>query len=356
GAFDGCSSLATVTYQGTKDQWGSVVRPALPSTWHASVPPTTMVQCLVDSESCELDWHPPLSGAYTVLPAGTTSGTAGPSGTYVTFGLWPQTVIADGVTVDKNKTKTVGSVTYYLGSDFEWYAEVAEDAYGTNNRYKYSNGNQIGQGGTTPQFFKVEPIKWRVVTDNYNGKKLLLCESAIDSKKWNESAGSYWENSTLRAWLGGEFYNAAFTSDEKSKIPQTHVDNTARSTSDDNQNDASWSSFGVNLLPNTNSGNDTDDYVFLLSIRELTRTSYGFEIWANNDSAKKRAATDYSKACNVIIGDNNGNVEWRTRSASKPNSGLESDANCRTIAETGCPSMAGSNRKQGIVPAICVNP
>ena len=113
---------------------------------------------------------PAASGAYT--PAGTTT-INGTQYDLVTFGLWPQTVKADGVTVNDSKTKTAGEFTYCKGSDGEWYAKLSD------------------------KYYKVEPIKWRVLTTgiatgyNGTGKKLLLAESVLIGKRYAEIFNNY---------------------------------------------------------------------------------------------------------------------------------------------------------------------
>ena len=322
GAFDGCRSLATVTYQGTKDQWGSVVRPAT-ETWHNEVP-ASYATCS-DGQTPELDWRPSLSGAYTVLPAGTDGTVSG--ATYVTFGLWPQTKKASGVSIYTTKTNVVGSYTYYLGSDYEWYAEKSGD------------------------YYKVEPIKWRVVTDNYNstGKKLLLAEKAIFYMLWDSYSKNY-KNSDVRAWLNGDFINAAFTSEEQSKIPATDVDNSADSTTD----------VGGNIARATSAACDnTNDQIFLLSVYEATMTAYGFATYDYNDNARKRAPTDFTLASGAQSVKWHDPIGWWLRSPSNTsgnwifhisNQGKPSDNSNATRPNDGDWTTGG------IVPAICVNP
>ena len=101
--------------------------------------------------------------------------------TYVYFGVWPQSVLpaTSTVTVDETVSVTMGANTYYLGSDGNYYAKCTENAWGSGAEYKYHDGTQVGRGGTTTRYFKVEPIKWRVLTDNYSGKKLLLAENIL---------------------------------------------------------------------------------------------------------------------------------------------------------------------------------
>ena len=68
----------------------------------------------------------------------------------VEFGDYPQSKKRSGVTVNENIFFMTGNNTYYAGSDCNYYAKVDSD------------------------YFKVEPIKWRVLTNDYNGKRLLL--------------------------------------------------------------------------------------------------------------------------------------------------------------------------------------
>ena len=108
------------------------------------------------------------------LEAG-TNGSAGTSATYVYFGDWPQTVKADSVLVYENLNMTIGGFTYYTGSDDNWYVKCIEDAYKSD--YTYSDGSTVAQlSSNSEKYFKVEPIKWRVLNPNATGaeKKFFL--------------------------------------------------------------------------------------------------------------------------------------------------------------------------------------
>lgn len=97
------------------------------------------------------------------------NGTAGPDWTYVEFGDWPQTIKADDVTVDESISTEVGMFTYYMGSDGAWYAKIKENCYRSNH---YSNGQSVASSfDNSYKYFKVEPIKWRVLTANYRGRR-----------------------------------------------------------------------------------------------------------------------------------------------------------------------------------------
>ena len=143
-------------------------------------------------------------------------------GDYVYFGEYPQTLKADDVTV----TDTTDSRGYYLGSDGEYYAMVTASPFMPN--YTFSTGETIT--GDKVYYFKVEPIRWRILAKE-NGSALLLCDGIIDNIAYqpecyydeeayeycttanNAPSGTYannYEYSGVRAWLNSTFFDAAF--------------------------------------------------------------------------------------------------------------------------------------------------
>ena len=138
--------------------------------------------------------------AYRELDSG-TEGTAGPDATYAVFGDWPQTAKADDVIIYDTITVSQGFFTYYKGNDDCWYAKVNES------------------------YFKVEPIKWRVLDTS---SKLLLAENILATNGYyhfiNPSNYSHnnisndrtidektvypnnYKHSLIRAWLNGISY------------------------------------------------------------------------------------------------------------------------------------------------------
>ena len=93
---------------------------------------------------------------------------------------------------------------------------------------------------------------WRVL-DIQDGQALLLSDLVLENRPYNEKYGSItWEKCTLRHYLNGEFYEK-FSAADRERIVRADVKN------DDNQ----W--FG------TDGGNDTADYIFLLSLEEVVR-------------------------------------------------------------------------------------
>lgn len=114
--------------------------------------------------------------------------------------------------------------------------------------------NDIITFGSYPQTKysdEVSPLEWKVLKVE-DGKALIITDKIIDQVRFNEKyADVTWADSILRGWLNNEFFNKAFTADEKEKILTTAV-----STPDNDK----WGTKG---------GEDTEDKVFALSIQEL---------------------------------------------------------------------------------------
>ena len=96
-----------------------------------------------------------------------------------------------------------------------------------------------------------EPIVWDVLAKEGN-RKLLLSRKAVAKRPYHDADEPVsWETCSLRAWLNGDFYRAAFNDYEKQHILKIPV------TAD------------RNTYCNTDAGNSTDDHVFLLSLPEV---------------------------------------------------------------------------------------
>ena len=130
------------------------------------------------------------------------------------------------------------------------------------------------------------PIKWRVLSVE-GDDVFLLADKSLDRQKYNESCVDVtWETCTLRSWLNGygtetnvcgkdysteNFIDHAFTSEEQSAIKTTEVIN---------RNNPKYGIEG---------GKNTTDKVYLLSIDEVTDTTYGFASAYENKSTSRRS-------------------------------------------------------------------
>ena len=121
--------------------------------------------------------------------------------------------------------------------------------------FAYEIGNTIsfgqypfGAAGTTM------PIQWQVVEKFSDGSYLLVSNNVIDSIKYNAMRSNViWANSTLRIWLNSNFYNTAFSDTDKRKIVTSTVQESG------------------NSRYKTETGNSTQDNVFILSEDEMLR-------------------------------------------------------------------------------------
>ncbi len=152
------------------------------------------------------------------------------------------------------------------------FAAVSEAEPGDTVQFgSYEQDNDAGNGA--------EAIEW-LVLDKQDGKLLLLSKYVLDCKEYHaEQEEVTWETCTLREWLNGTFYKTAFNQKEQEYIAAVTVKN------EDN--------YG------TEGGNDTEDKVFLLSVREATL--YFDPVPAVGDPARCAKVTEYAKANGAFV-------------------------------------------------------
>ena len=156
------------------------------------------------------------------------------------FGKYPQ----------KQITQEDGAIYSVLKNEINW--DLNNDVIINGSKYHKTENN----------YFKYEPIKWRVLHYE-NSEAFLLADAILDSQPYHsENEEIDWEKSSIRAWLNNEFINKAFSNEENKAI------NTVELVNKDN------SKYG------TQGGKNTSDKLFLLSLSEVDETEeskeYGF--------------------------------------------------------------------------------
>ena len=261
-------------------------------------------------------------------------------GNYIYFGYWPQTCERDETVIAKlnemagtpplpRDKENPYNWESHEGTTYMWQKIVIYN--GTKylgvqmNDYRasgvYSLRSYIMKNGyftSEVYWFKYEPIKWRILTTSGNSA-FIMSDIALDSfsiqpdrkseirgdllASYNNSTGvpdgtyaNNWEYCFLRQWLNETFYKEVFNDLQKEIIKTTHLDNSARSSNpNDNPN---YYGYKENAGKNkyADQCKDTDDKIFLLSLRDITTTAYGFnkDVRAK-DPARNLLATDFAK-------------------------------------------------------------
>ena len=287
-------------------------------------------------------------------------------GDYIHFGYWPQTrekdenviaelnAIAGTPPLPRDKENPYNWESHE-GTTYMWQKIVIYN--GTKylgvqmNDYRasgvYSLTSYIMKNGYFTfevYWFKYEPIKWRILTTSGNSA-YIMSDIALDSFSiqpnryqgfYNEKYGVFktdqngnmdgtyannWEYCFLRQWLNETFYKEVFNDLQKEIIQTTHLDNSARSC---NPNEyPKYYGYGENAGKNkfADQCKDTDDKIFLLSLRDITTTAYGFnkDVLAE-DPARNLQATDFAKLHGAPMNTNDKKyVTWYTRSPAPAN-------------------------------------
>lgn len=289
---------------------------------------------------------------------------------HVLFGSYPQTLVTDETVIaslGEFDETTWTSFGFYISSKVEDYTFYIDKEYNGEKyrgvyftKYRPSvtseanveeNTNQQVNGYVkdTVYWFKYEPIKWRIITSDYeeSGKSLLFCDIAIDCQHWDGKGGAYsnkYTLSTIRTWLNGVFYDTAFDDLQKELVETFTIDNSVES--------AMTNKYGGNPYV----VGDTDEKVFLLSFKEIIGT---YET-LNERTELERMATDYAKAlgCRVCQKTtefmSQGAISWFLRS---PNP--DSPDHITAIEYSGSVEPYGYRyvleTRFGVVPAIVVD-
>ena len=167
--------------------------------------------------------------------------------------------------------------TFASLGDFKDSAEKAKNIYDTfslQQKLKSAIVNESIYFGSYEQDNNEEngkeEIEW-IVLEKYNNKILVISKYALDCQKYDTSyAEITWHDCTLRTWLNNDFYNSAFTDEEKAVINSSSISGEANSQYD------------------TAYGENSNDYVFLLSLNEISK-------YFKTDKSRSCLPTDYAR-------------------------------------------------------------
>ena len=197
----------------------------------------------------------------------------------------------------------------------EAFADETEEQLDSTSVYlgSYEQDNNEATGA--------EAIEWFLL-DTDGTKGLLVSYYALDVLPFDSEQEDSWNDSSVRKWLNHDFYDIAFTEEEKRIILPTLTNN------DSSQDYAEWTSAGSDT---------TDDKVFLLSAAEY------LHYFSSND---KCIYTDYARdRANKFFKETG---SWWLRSPGKKIGEF-------CTAERGKISSRSSHKASGICPAIWVD-
>ena len=230
----------------------------------------------------------------------------------ITFGSYPQTeIVASAFTAVDDYAVQEGDVLedpvlYEKLSGAEWQdnrTEIGGVRYLRVNRADTATGRTDSpqhyrwEGDSEWHYFRFDPIRWRVIGLD-GSAACLMADRLMDCRPYHtENRPVTWETSAIRSWLNGYpaeensagvdyrgkgFLDMAFDAEQQKALIRTRVENRP------------------NGLYGTDCGNDTKDFLFLLSNDEVfssdTAARNGFFAGSGHDDPAKRfRSTVYAK-------------------------------------------------------------
>lgn len=265
-------------------------------------------------------------------------------GDIIEFGSYPQSKVTNPRIIsalDGFLTDDVWvSYDYYIGTDTEFDGKMTSSDYmkyadlelngekyravrfsqyrprvtcltsSETNSYQDNNGYYLN----TTYFFKYEPLTWTVLDpeegfvmsniaidaqafENFSYYDPDSYDSALGQRVYNSKDCKYlandWSKSSLREWLNKDFYNTAFTAEEKAQIGKTYLDN-------NNPFSPKYDCAG------------TFDKIFTISFYDAINSDYGFdEDGSSSDFARIKPATDYAMCQGAdVVSYTGGNIPY----------------------------------------------
>ena len=312
-------------------------------------------------------------------------------GDIIEFGSYPQSKVTDPRIIsvlDGFLTDDVWvSYDYYIGtgteydgnmtsSDYMKYADlelngekyravrfsqyrptVTSDVSSEATSVQDNNGYELN----TTYFFKYEPLTWTVLDpeegyvmsniaidaqayENFSYYDPDSFDSASGPMVYNGKDCKYlandWSKCSLREWLNRDFFNTAFTAEEKAQIGKTYLNNN--------------NSFNSSL-----DGAGTFDKIFTISFYDAINSDYGFdEDGSRSDLARVRPATDYAMCQGAeVVSYTGGNIPyWWLRTTGLYGAFAFGVAPGGWIVSSGGGYYNVNRTDTGVVPAFKFNP
>ena len=311
-------------------------------------------------------------------------------GDIIEFGSYPQSKVTDDSVISELNNILADDVwvsyDYYIGTDTEYDGKMTASDYmkyadlelnGEKYRavrfsqYRPTVTSDVSSEATSVQdnngyelntsyFFKYEPLTWTILDpeegyvmsniaidaqayENFSYYDPDSFDSASGPMVYNGKDCKYlandWSKCSLREWLNKDFFNTAFTAEEKAQIGKTYLNNT-------NPFSQKYDCAG------------TFDKIFTISFYDAINSDYGFdEDGSHTDFARARPATDYAKCQGVDAADTTGTLPywWLRTTGFYGAFAFGVSPNGRIVSSGG--GYYNVNRTDmGVVPAFKFNP
>lgn len=189
-------------------------------------------------------------------------------------------------------------------------------------KLKHSVGDKITLGSWPED----KPIEWTII-DTKDNSILILSTKVIDAKKFHDKYEDItWERSYIRSFLNSDFYQKAFTDDEKKRILLSPV------------------KAEKNPLYPIDPGNDTEDKIFLLSVSEVRK-------YLESNDLVLAEPTTYALAYNAEKDEKTGGSYWWLRTPGNAGCNIARVSSKGIILEHG---YFASDNHNGIRPAMWI--
>lgn len=239
----------------------------------------------------------------------------------------------------------------------QYRPKVTSDVSSEATSAQDNNGYELN----TTYFFKYEPLTWTVLDpeegfvmsniaidaqafENFSYYDPDSYDSALGQRVYNSKDCKYlandWSKCSLREWLNRDFFNTAFTAEEKAQIGKTYLNNN--------------NSFNSSL-----DGAGTFDKIFTISFYDAINSDYGFdEDGSRSDLARVRPATDYAMCQGAeVVSYTGGNIPyWWLRTTGLYGAFAFGVAPGGWIVSSGGGYYNVNRTDMGVVPAFKFNP
>lgn len=312
-------------------------------------------------------------------------------GDIIEFGSYPQSKVTNPRIIsalDGFLTDDVWvSYDYYIGTDTEYDGKMTASDYmkyadlelnGEKYRavrfsqYRPTVTSDVSSEATSVQdnngyelnttyFFKYEPLTWTILDpeegyvmsniaidaqayENFSYYDPDSFDSASGPMVYNGKDCKYlandWSKCSLREWLNKDFFNTAFTAEEKAQIGKTYLDN-------NNPFSPKYDCAG------------TFDKIFTISFYDAINSDYGFdEDGSSSDFARIKPATDYAMCQGAdVVSYTGGNIPyWWLRTTGFYGTFAFGVAPGGWIVSSGGGYYNVNRTDMGVVPAFKFNP